>query len=167
MSTLENMRRGLGQVRDSLVEGWQNLRDRAAQAVTRFSPINRGGEVETREDRVMQRAPRWGLLAAELRETDSDIVVSLEAPGMEGEDFDISVVDDHLLVRGEKRVNKERSEGSYHIMECAYGRFERVLALPAGVDESKARAKYRRGVLTITLPKSQTAARRRISVSSA
>jgi len=166
MSTLENMRRGLGQMRDSLVEGWQHLHDRAAQAVTRFNPIHRGGDVETREDLVMQRAARWGLVAAEMRETDTDIVVNLEAPGMEGEDFDISVVEDHLVVRGEKRISKERSEGSYHIMECAYGRFERVLALPVSVDEGKARAKYRRGVLTITLPKSRTAARRRISVSS-
>jgi HSP20 family protein len=167
MSTFESVRRGLGQVRDSLVEGWQQLRDRASEGITRFNPVHRGGDVDTREDRVMQRASRWGLVAAELWETDTDIIVSLEAPGMEGEDFDISVVDDHLVVRGEKRVSKERSEGSYHIMECAYGRFERIIALPVSVDDSQAKARYRRGILTIMLPKSQSMARRQINVDSA
>ena len=167
MSTFDTMRRGLGQVRESLVEGWQQLRERASQGLTRFNPIHGGSEVETREDLVMQRSSRWGLLAAELRETDTDIVVSLEAPGMEGNDFDISVLDDHLVVRGEKRVSKERSEGSYHIMECAYGRFERVIALPAEVDDSHAKARYRHGILTITLPKSRSMTRRQINVDSA
>jgi len=114
MSTLQTMRRGLGQVRDNLVEGWQHLRDRAAQAVTRFNPVHRSDE--SHEDRIIQRASRWGLVAAELRETDDTLEVSLEVPGMEGDDFDISVIDDHLLVRGEKRLRKEHSDGNYHIM---------------------------------------------------
>ena len=164
MSTFDQIRRGLGQAWDNVAEGWHQLRERAAQALTRFSPVRHGGELETVEDQVARQGAHWSLLAAEVEEQDKDVVVRLEVPGMESDDFDIAVIDDHLIVRGEKRVQREQQRGRYYVMECAYGSFERALPLPAPVEESKARANYRRGVLTITLPKRQSSARRRINV---
>ena len=83
---------------------------------------------------------------------------------MDKDDFDISVVDDYLVVRGQKHMDRERSEGRFHIMECAYGRFERVIELPVHVDDAQASARYRHGVLSVTLPKSKSAIRRQITV---
>lgn len=168
MSTLEQIRHGLSQAWDSITEGWQQLRERASQALTRFAPVRHGGNIETSEDQISARAARWGLLAAELQENDDEVVVRLEVPGMDKEAFDIGVVDGrYLTVRGEKRVQREEKRGHYHVMECAYGSFERAMALPAEVDDSRARASYRDGVLRIALPKVRSArGARRIDVSS-
>lgn len=64
----------------------------------------------------------------------------------------------------EKRIETERRHGHYHILECAYGRFERALALPVAVDEARTQAGQKRGVLTVTLPKLQHATRNRITI---
>lgn len=166
MSSLQQLRRGLHRTMHGLAEGWQHLRERATHALTRFSPTRQHGEVETVADQAMLEGSRWGLLAADVEEQPDSVVVRLEAPGMEAEDFDISVDDNYLVVRGEKRARREQNQGRYHILECAYGSFERALQLPARVEESGARARYKRGVLTITLPKHAHAQRRRINISS-
>lgn len=163
MSTLEQFREGLQQMAQNLSEGWQHLRERASRALTRFTPV-RSSRVETPADQAALAGARWGLLSAEVEERSDDIVVRLEIPGMDRQDFDISVVDDMLVVRGEKRAEREQREGRFYVLECAYGAFERLVPLPAPVDESRARARYRRGVLTVTLPKTAAARSRRIDV---
>ena len=165
MSTLQQLRHGLGNAWDSLADGWRQLRERASQALTRFTPVRHRGELETADEQLLERASRWGLMAAEVKETDDEVVVRLEAPGLEPDDFDISVIDDILVVRGEKRLEREEKRGRYHVMERAYGSFERAIQLPAAVDDSRAKARYRRGVLKITLPKARSSQTRRIDVS--
>ena len=152
MSTLEQLGHGLNRMWDSLSEGWQHLRDRTAQALTRFNPVHHDA-VESPSDQLALRSSRWGLLTAEVQETAGDVIVRIEAPGMEAEDFDLDVVENYLLVRGEKHAQRERNEGRYSILECAYGRFERAIPLPIRVDEAQGKASYQRGVLTVTLPK--------------
>ena len=166
MSTLEQLTTGLGRAWDALTEGWRQLRERAGHALTRFNPLARSGELQTLDDQLMQQASRWGLLAAEILESDNEVIVRLEAPGMEKDQFDISVVDDYLVVRGEKTAHHEEKRGRYRLVECAYGAFERAIPLPAAVDEQRASARYRRGVLTVTLPKTTGARSRRIKVES-
>jgi len=165
MSTLAYLGQGLDRAWESLAEGWHQLRQRASQAITRFQPFRKGrGEVRSAEDELMQQALHWGVVAAELEERDDEIIVRLEAPGLEPGDFDINVVDDLLLVRGEKRMEREQKRGKYHIMECAYGSFERTIPLPRAVDVSGVKARYRRGVLTVRLPIAESARVRRIQV---
>lgn len=165
MSTLQQIREGIERTWDSLADGWNHLRSRASQALTRFHPGFGRGELETADEQFLRHSARWGLLSAELQETESDIRVSLEAPGMEADDFDVEVLDGNILVvRGEKRVRQEQKQGRYHLMECAYGQFERAISLPAPVDESGTRARYRKGVLQLTLPKHHEARARRIDV---
>lgn len=164
MSTLQQLSHGLNRAWDTLSEGWRELQNRAGHALTRFHPADQRGELQTREDQLELQASRWGLLAADLQESDDQLVVRLEAPGMDNDQFDISVIDNHLVVRGEKRVQKEETQGRYHIMECAYGQFERAIPLPTDVDDSAARARYQRGILTITLPKAAHTRSRRINV---
>ncbi|GAB4362527.1 MAG: hypothetical protein Kow006_33860 [Gammaproteobacteria bacterium] len=161
MTTLQELREGLSETWDGLVEGWQRLYRRAAGAITRFTPgrqsAEKGGELTV-------RSAGWGVLASEVYDDDEKIVVRVEAPGMEKSDFDLQVLDNYLLVRGEKQLERESTEGEYRITECAYGRFERAIPLPAEVEADKARAKYRKGVLRIELPKSSRGQRKRLEI---
>jgi len=162
MSTLNQIREGLSQAWGAITEGWHDLREKAAHALTRFHP-NRG-ELQPADEYLTRNAARWGLLAAEVSEDDKEVVVKLEVPGMDSNNFDLQVVDNYLVVRGEKQVEREESRGRYYVMERAYGSFERAIPLPTPVDESGARANYQRGVLRITLPKSARARSRRVEV---
>ena len=100
MASLSQLRQGLHRSWQSMTEGWRHLRERASHALTHFSPARRHDEVETVADQAMQEGSRWGLLAADVEEKTDSVVVRLEAPGMEAEDFDISVDDNYLVVRG-------------------------------------------------------------------
>lgn len=164
MSNLDQVRSGVGRLWENLSDGWHQLRQRASQAVTRFNPHSKSGDVETSEEQVLQQTSRWGLLPADIIVDEAEIVVRLEAPGMEPGNFEIEVREGLLVVRGEKRLERERREGRYHLMERAYGSFERAIALPTEVDDSRAQARYKNGVLTITLQKSERARARRIEV---
>jgi len=167
MSTLNQVREGLSEVWDSLMDGWQRLYRRAAGAITRFTPtkyVGKEGEAEAARE-VATRSIGWGVLAAELFDDDEKIVVRVEAPGMEKSDFDLEVADDYLVIRGEKQIGREHTEGQYHITECAYGSFERAIPLPDDVQADAARASYTNGVLRIELPKPSTRRRKRVSVS--
>jgi HSP20 family protein len=164
MSTLAQLREGLSRAWDNLAEGWHELRRRAGHALTHFTPTGSKGQLETAQEQLARGSSRWGLLAAEVSENDSEVIVRLEAPGMNSQDFDLQVVDDILVVRGEKSVEREEQRGRYYVTERAYGRFERAIPLPTPVEESRAGASYKRGVLRITLPKSPRAQARRIEV---
>ncbi len=168
MSTLEHLRGGLSRAWGSVTEGWREFVDRAGNALTRFHPARSTGEIETAEDRMAREGSRWGVVAAEVALGDSDVVITMEVPGMESGDFDIEIVDDVLVVRGEKKFRREHQHGQYHVMERAYGRFERALRLPVSVSEDGAAASYKRGVLHISVPRSApVASTRRIEVTQA
>jgi HSP20 family protein len=106
----------------------------------------------------------WGVLAAEVSDDGDKVVVRLEAPGMAKDDFDLQVMDGYLIVRGEKRLEREETKGRYHVTECAYGHFERAIPLPDEVDTAKASASYKRGVLRVELPKDASHRRAPIKV---
>ena len=155
MSTLQQIRNGMSDAWYSLVEGWQHLYRRATGALTRFTPSSRNSETSGTEGRLAAvRNAGWALLAGEVFDDENRIVIRLEVPGLEKEDFNIQVLDDVLVVRGRKQVIQERSMGQYHLKECAYGSFERAFALPDEVHSDQAVASYRRGVLRVELPKS-------------
>lgn len=165
MNALDQVREGLNRAWDTLAEGWRELRDRAADAVTRFHAPSTRGEEESSAARLARSGSRWGFLAAEVSDGDETVEVDLEIPGMDAEDFDIQVRDDMLIVRGEKRVSRNEQRGQYHLMQRAYGRFERTLELPASVDDEKAKATYKRGVLHLSLPKKHSSRTKRIPIS--
>jgi HSP20 family protein len=104
------------------------------------------------------------VLAAEVFDDEDNVIVRLEAPGMNKDDFDLKVVGEHLVVRGENRIERERTQGRYHVTECAYGSFERAIPLPERVKSDKAHAKYKNGVLRVELPKAEPRRRRTFKV---
>lgn len=154
MSGLDKLTSNLRDTVDHLAEGWQEFWHKARAAITRFTP---GEEVPV-------HSSRWGVLSADMRESGDHIEILLEVPGMDADDFDIQVDRGALRIRGSKQHATDRTEGRYHITERAYGRFERVIALPCPVDEDSASADYRRGVLEISLTKHHAERPRRIVV---
>lgn len=164
MSTLQQIRDGVSRAWDTLTVGWRELRELAGDALTRFHPRTPSGEAGRDGVPALHRAARWGLLAAEVTESDREVGVAIEIPGLEAGDFEIDVIDRHLVVRGEKSLSRDRAVGDYRVMERAYGRFERAIPLPAEVDEEGASASYSRGVLTVRLPKRESGRGRRIEV---
>jgi HSP20 family protein len=103
----------------------------------------------------------------DIHETDSEIVLTAELPGVDEKDVDLSIHNGVLTLKGEKRYEKTEGEGDARVVERHYGNFERSFTLPSGIDDAKIVAKYDKGVLKITLPKSAEArkATRHISIS--
>ena len=97
----------------------------------------------------------------DVTETDKEIKVSADIPGVEPKDIDVSVEDGMLIIKGEKKYEREEKEKGQHRMERSYGSFERAIELPTEVDESKAKAEFKKGVLRLTLPKRPGAPSRR------
>ncbi len=118
-------------------------------------------------DRGPLFAPEGFAPRIDVRETDDEVLVGAELPGLEEKDFELHLTQDALTIRGEKR-HEEEEKGSVHRFERSYGVFERTLPLPCEVDPEKADATYRNGVLSVTLPKAPSARRRvhRIEVKS-
>ncbi len=164
MSTLEQIRSNLAHAGETLAQGWRHLWDRAGDALTRFTPVPRRDSEQKPDEPVQQQGARWALLAAEVVEDPDHVEVRVEVPGLDAADLDISVQEQMLLVRGEKHVQRDRQQGRYYLLERAYGAFERAIPLPVPVDDGKADARYRDGVLTVRLPKASTARQRRITV---
>ena len=96
----------------------------------------------------------------DITETEKEIKVSADIPGVEAQDIDVSV-EDGMLSKGEKKYEREEKEKGQYRMERSYGSFERAIELPAEVDESKAKAEFKQGVLRLTLPKRPGAPSRR------
>jgi HSP20 family protein len=93
----------------------------------------------------------------DLTEDDKAFNVTVELPGMDEKDVAVSVADRVLTIRGEKKEEKEKKDKEVYRRERAYGSFRRVMELPADVDADKIEASFRKGVLTITLPKTKEA----------
>ena len=89
----------------------------------------------------------------DLSETEKTVEVSIELPGVDEKDIDVTVTDDVLTIKGEKKDETEDKGKDYHVIERSYGAFQRILALPCEVDADKVDAKFDKGVLKISLPK--------------
>lgn len=103
----------------------------------------------------------------DLAETESEVTVKAELPGIDPKDVDVQVVGNTLTLRGEKRQESEDKRRDYHYVERQYGTFSRTITLPATVDADKVEAEFRNGVLTVTIAKRPDARPKRITVKSA
>ncbi len=90
-----------------------------------------------------------------VKETDRELKVTAELPGMDEKDIDVSISDNVLTLKGEKKEEKEEkdSEGHVYRSECSYGSFERSIPLPSDVEADKADASFKNGVLTLSIPR--------------
>jgi len=90
-------------------------------------------------------------------DTDKEVMVTAELPGLSENDIEISLTSDALTIKGEKKAEKEDKGKGYYHMERSYGAFSRTIPLPAEVDSSKVDAKFKKGILTVALPKTEKA----------
>jgi HSP20 family protein len=111
----------------------------------------------------------FSIPAIDMSEDEKAYTISAELPGIDAKDIDVSLSGDVLVLKGEKRQEKEEKDKNYHFSERAYGSFQRAFDLPASVDRDKVAADFSKGVLTITLPKTVEAQKpqKKIDVKSA
>ena len=163
---VDELKQGVESLWDKLGQGFAHLRQSAAGALTRFKP-GQQTQLPASADIDVPPAlanPGWGLVGGDVFEDEKRVVVRLELPGMERKDFDIEVLPDTLLVRGEKKFERESTEGRWRVMQCAYGSFQRRVPLPVAVKTDEARAVYKDGVLKVELPKVEAAKPRSVSI---
>ena len=95
--------------------------------------------------------------AVDVTENDKEVRISSELPGMDEKDINVTVSDSTLTIQGEKKQEEEEKEKGFYCKESSYGTFRRVIDLPAEVDEGKAEAEFKKGILKIRLPKTSEA----------
>ncbi|NLB26211.1 MAG: Hsp20/alpha crystallin family protein [Bacteroidales bacterium] len=103
-------------------------------------------------------------VAIDLKETDTDVVVKAELPGVDPDEVDVSIMEGVLVIKGEHKEEKEEKEANYYSRELRYGSFSRSINLPAAINAEKAEAVFENGILTLTLPKTEEAKPKQIKV---
>ena len=106
----------------------------------------------------------WSSPAIDMYQTDNDVVVKADLPGIKADEVQINVNGDVLTIKGETKQQDEKKDKSWHIREHRRGAFERSIRLPSGVIADRANADFDNGVLTITLPKSEEVKPRTITI---
>jgi HSP20 family protein len=103
--------------------------------------------------------------SVDIIDRDDEVIVKAEVPGYKKEDLEISVADTTLTIKGETKTEEKEERGDYYRCEISRGAFTRTLALPAAVDDTKAQAVMKDGVLELTLPKLEKSKRHTIAIS--
>ena len=118
---------------------------------------------EGRASRKVEEVAEWSP-TLDVSETKNDLVVKAEIPGIDPKDIDISLANEMLTIKGEKKQEKEEKEENYHLVERSYGSFARTIRLPREVQSDKISASYKNGILKVTLPKSEEAKKKEIKI---
>lgn len=139
-------------------------------AIRRWEPFGELASMRDMMERMFEEFPRlapWSgftSLPIDMYQTDKELVVKTSIPGVKPEDIDISVVGDTLTIKGERKAEEETKRENYFYRERSYGTFSRSVTLPVPVEADKAEAKFEHGVLTLTLPKAETAKAKKIPI---
>ncbi|MEX0803320.1 MAG: Hsp20/alpha crystallin family protein [Candidatus Binatia bacterium] len=100
-------------------------------------------------------------------ETDKEIEITTELPGLQEKDIQVNVADNVLTIKGEKKAEKEEKDKNYRLVERSYGSFSRTLELPPGVNPDTVKASISNGVLKVTVPKPAPAQVKKVEVKTA
>jgi len=111
------------------------------------------GQFFTEPFEQVTRAVQTWSPRVDVEETEKEIVVKADLPGVEAKDVEVSVFDGILVLRGERKETREESRKNYHRVERFVGKFYRELPLPPGADADKIAATTAKGVITVTIPK--------------
>jgi HSP20 family protein len=147
---------------------WQSFRSDMDRLFDRFA----GGFGLPSFRHVFDVEPAWrsessvsfAAPAVDVSEDDKAYKITAELPGLEQKDIDITVSGDMLTLKGEKRYEKEQKDKNRYMSERAYGSFQRSFALPEGVDRNKIAADLSKGVLTVSLPKTEQAQKQQMKI---
>jgi HSP20 family protein len=143
----------------NLPDVWQSFRSEMDRLFDRFG----SGFGFPSLRRMFDIGPGWrtsfafSAPAIDMSEDEKACKISAELPGIDAKDIDVSISGDMLVLKGEKRQEKEEKDKNYHFSERAHGSFQRSFELPGSIDRNKIAADFSKGVLTITLPKTAEA----------
>lgn len=104
-------------------------------------------------DPIFRRGFSFSAPAVDVVEKDTAFELTAELAGIGAKDIDVSVKDGNLVIKGEKKAEKEETAKDYYLKERQYGSFERLIPMPKGVDPSAVEARFNNGVLTVSMPK--------------
>lgn len=138
--------------RASLLEPWFDLRGEMDRMFEDFF-----GRSFPMFPRLRAAMPETVVPDVDVTENDKAITIAAELPGLDEKDVELTLRDGVLILKGEKSFEREEEEENVYVSERRYGSFQRSFRLPPSVDEDKISADFDKGVLTITLPKSQAA----------
>ncbi len=124
------------------------------------------GFFERAMDEPVERAASW-VPAAEGRIEDGTYVIQLALPGMDPKEVGVSLMDNVLTVKGERKADHDTTGKDYFVREVTYGAFQRSFALPEGVDVGQVEAKYTNGMLEVRVPSPRAATPTTIEVKAA
>jgi HSP20 family protein len=105
--------------------------------------------------------------SVDIFENDNEVVLKAELPGMNAKDIEVRLENNVLMLKGERRFEKETKEENYHRVEREYGTFSRSFALPAAVNAEKVAAEYKDGILKVVLPKKEETKPKPIKIAAA
>lgn len=132
--------------------------------VTRYNPFN-VDDFTGLMNQIFADAPaRAWTPAIDIFESENDVVLKADLPGVKQEDIDIRLENGTLTLKGERKFEKPDEGKGYHRLERGYGAFTRVFTLPESLDDASVKADYRNGVLSITIGKKEVAKPRSIKV---
>ena len=151
-------------VPDHIKDSVERLRDGFLDAFDRWLPERFRREGETTLGSWPAALFTHGGPAVDVVEEEDAVKVSAEMPGLDEKDFKVEILNDRLVLQGEKKASQEKKDRNYHFSECSYGSFRRVIDLPCEIDADNAKATYKNGVLNIVLPKTETSRAKRIKV---
>lgn len=134
-------------------QGFETLRRRMERIFDEFLPMD--------SEEVKQS--RW-LPVVDVSENNDHYTIHAELPGMSKKDVKITLQDDVLTISGEKNLDREEKNKTYHLLERAYGQFNRSFTLPSKVEADKIKADFKDGVLNITVPKAPEAKAKEIEI---
>lgn len=138
--------------RDDIAPPWREMED--------F--VNRFMEEMPLAERTLGWAP-----SVDISESDGKVMVKAELPGLDAKDIDVEVTGDLLVLRGEKTEDEERKGERYYCRERYAGSFQRSFRLPSGVESDKVDARFKNGVLTLEIPKSEESKQKKIPIKTA
>src|SRR3974390_2826240 len=131
-----------------------------------FDDFTRGWPTMTRGWPTMARTPEL-MPSMDVTETDKEIEITAELPGLEEKDVQVNVADNVLTIKGEKKSEKGEKDKNYRVFERSYGSFSRTLDLPAGINPDTIKASLSNGVLKVTVPKPAAAQVKKVEVKAA
>jgi HSP20 family protein len=114
-------------------------------------------------ERLEEGQTVWSPLV-DISENENEVKVQAEIPGMKKDDVNITIQDNVLTIRGEKKQEKVDKEKNYHRVERCYGTFQRSFTLPTAIQADGVKAKYDNGVLTVILPKAEEAKAKQVAI---
>jgi HSP20 family protein len=152
---------------------WEPFQEIERWEPSSWEPMRSLRQMQQRMNRLMEQfmpstdgeiSAFTSIPSAEMEETADDIRLKLEIPGMEAKDLNVEVTEDSVSISGERKSETKTEEKGMVRSEFHYGKFERIIPLPAYVQNDKVQAEYKNGILTLTLPKVEAEKRKAVKI---